>query len=727
MAKGKWRVRLISASATTMVLVILLLVVHLSANTDGQTQKTTPFHDETRQALQLIAIREGVPVEQLQLGSAFPLDYTELLDRSFWAVKAINLQSGEIYRVLLDRADGCEADFAELERAAAKAYQAQYGKFDPSLHEWLQTAEPDDETRVVIWVAADLDLEGIWAELAARYPQAGPLSSAPMAVSDPQLSQVIAVDYHRLVSKAVAKQVQPLVEWLESQEFPVGTVDIPLVFATLPKAAIQQIAWRKDVLYINLGEVEAAKLEMDTSAPAVRAPDVWERMGGVPVPDLDVTIGIIEHGMIYTPSNHLNLEAIRPDSEPHGINPDHMTLVASIAASFHPTYTGIAPGAWILSANIAKNTEPLLFMRQISATDWARDEGAEVINMSTGVGESSNIELGDEAFDAWVRLYRLPVLKAAGNMEGANPGHITSPGKGWNVLTVGAFDHYESSDWTDDRMWAESCYLNPIVSDDPDGGDREKPEVVAPGYEIEGPCWENELCSQSGTSFAAPHVSGLTALLIHRDSALNGRPEALKAIIMASAINNIEGPNVMRVDDDIDDRDGAGAIDALTADNVAQNHRDFWADCTAVDAPCHDDFGWMAADITSDTLPSGEELHRYLDVPAAKRVRVAISWYSNVDFRADYPWPDFDRLDTDLDLIIRFVEDDSRVAYSFSWYNNYEIVDFLTETAGVYEIIARKTSVYNDEQENTLAIAWAVVEPDRIYLPIIIRNYSESP
>lgn len=102
---------------------------------------------------------------------------------------------------------------------------------------------------------------------------------------------------------------------------------------------------------------------------------------------------------------------------------------------------------------------------------------------------------------------------------------ITDPGNAENVITVGATH----------RKRPHEYGVSYFSSRGPTGDGRLKPDVVAPGEKIKGPTPNRRAEFKDGTSMAAPHVSGVAAMIMARHSELIGKPERIKSIICSTA------------------------------------------------------------------------------------------------------------------------------------------------------------------------------------------------
>ncbi len=672
---------------------------------------------EAQKALAYLARREGIAPENLVVVNEFRRE-APLLGRTFQAVTVLDLESGRFFQVLVDLNNGQVQDRAAVEEAEEERHRAQYGKLQPALYERLQAMRGDETVTVTIWVSAPPGRSlaeqqaAAFATLEERYPQARAAmerSGKPMDVDDPALAERIYEEYVQILNAETASRIQPLVQALEAQGFTVRTVEgLPAVTATLPRMVIEEVAARDDVGAIYLSEGGWRHLLLNSAVPTNLAPAVWAR--GYDGTGVDVAI--LEDGNVdFTspwwsecPDEDNCFRHQGPTRDGIGGTGDHATLVASAAASDHDTYRGMAPGATIMSAGIQGPNR----QDDIDALIWALDQGAEVVNASYGwcLG-STQIDDIDRAFDHYARArFRLFVV-AAGNNDALCPfDDVSSPAKGWNALAVGAYDDHNDPNWSNDEMADFSCWDNP----DSPSGDHEKPEVVAPGVSITGIEMNGNLGTEDGTSFAAPQVAGLAALLIDRNSSLTIWPEASRAIIMASATHNIDGPTGIPSGQDL--RDGAGGINAALADTVAQTRN--YSDVEPCTASC-----WWGISINNTDFPVGTYLYRYFTADEGDFVRVAIAWWSNADCPSENNC-NSDRLDTDLQLGV--LDPDWQWvpgAWSASWDNNYELVEFVAPKTGIYRIAVYKTRA--DEQSNYLGIA--LVRLHRVYIPLVLRNF----
>ena len=218
--------------------------------------------------------------------------------------------------------------------------------------------------------------------------------------------------------------------------------------------------------------------------------------------------------------------------------------------------------------------------------------GVNLINVS--VGESVSEFRSDYAYidkekwyDYLIANHGVTIVKSAGNTGANIDDHVdiddegkeiqvygprvSSPGLAHNIITVGAYrdalaykDNANYKPITYDTLLAGSSYKNSI-------GTKKgcaKPDVVMPdSFFLDD--------KSTGTSYSAPHLTGIIAMLLELKPSLANTPHLMKAIVMASCHRKVkqytEGveekfitSSQENIGDGITERQGAGAPDAWT-------------------------------------------------------------------------------------------------------------------------------------------------------------------
>ena len=122
---------------------------------------------------------------------------------------------------------------------------------------------------------------------------------------------------------------------------------------------------------------------------------------------------------------------------------------------------------------------------------------------------------------------------------------ITDPGNAEGVITVGATHRFQPHTYG----------VSYFSSRGPTGDGRIKPDVLAPGERVYSTIIDGKYGAKDGTSMAAPHVSGVAAMLMARHREFLGQPERIKRIIMKTA-TDLGRERYFQ---------GAGMVDALRA------------------------------------------------------------------------------------------------------------------------------------------------------------------
>ncbi len=206
-------------------------------------------------------------------------------------------------------------------------------------------------------------------------------------------------------------------------------------------------------------------------------------------------------------------------------NPNHGTHVAGIIAAIRNNgfgVNGVAKNARIMSLRVVPDGDER--DKDIAlAIKYAVDNGAKVVNMSFGKSFSPNIKLVNDAI-AYASQNDVLLIHAAGN-DAENNDKIMSYPDGTlgkrktidNWISVGASSPFRDSAFVADF----SNYGKKSV------------DILAPGVDILSLVVNDTVAKYSGTSMAAPVVSGIAAVVRGAYPELTAK--AVKEIIIQSA------------------------------------------------------------------------------------------------------------------------------------------------------------------------------------------------
>jgi hypothetical protein len=672
----------------TLIVLVFIFALFLLLTGAVSAQETVEG-----QVLDQVAREQNLPLERLVIGDLRQVTLP-LTGASLTQAKVIDQATGAIYGLALD-ASGVPIDLQAARQAEEAAYRARYGRLEPALYDLLQTQAGADRVTVSIWLkmpnlttmarpetkleqpllqdgnaplepaAADRgaieagrdktpeEMAAQEAEQEAALAQQTEVQMAARAAQDAVDQQAIGA-----LAQQVAAVESPLVAWLSAQGYePVYvSTTAPIIYVELPKDAILDLNQREDVDTVyGPGQYHDT---LDSARPTQKGDVVnsWGYNGS------GVKVAILEDNRIEFTNPYIPDGVTR---DMGGTTDQHSAATAGIVASTHGTYHGVASGVSLYSANAPGYTEANI----TAAMDWAVDQGVDVINNSWG-GNADNTDLNlfDRHLDHIVRNGWRTVTVAAGNENDgcdSGTGRVTSPARAYNVMSVGNYYDVNTLTWTDDYMDGCSSFVNPSTG-------IEKPELSAVGTDINSTTDASPWVANvgSGTSYSSPMVAGEAALVMQWESAMRRWPEPVKAMLMATALHNIEG------EARLSSYDGAGGVDMRAAFHTANLYNRSGVEAHAADFP----------------------LHTYFYAYAGEMVRAVIAWDSNP--AGDYST---DPLNADLDLCV-YDPSATSVGCSASFNNSYEILQFNATTTGTYEI--RTTAFRFDGTSEWVGVGW---------------------
>src|SRR5438094_7186429 len=382
-------------------------------------------------------------------------------------------------------------------------------------------------------------------------------------------------------ARPVSLSVLPLEDPARAQEVSLES-GIPEAVLRRNDAVVRQTHRRAGIVVLDVPEDRQATLRreleatgfiarppkpvyalLNESVPLLAVPPVWKSG----IEGDGIRVGIVDTGADRHPDFGERIVSYRDFTESGTVDDvGHGTHVAGIVAGAGAVYRGVAPRASLVIAkalSLRGGTEDTV----LAALSWLSRQKVEVINLSLGGPGDPRDPLSRE-IDA-LSAEGILVCVAAGN-SGPGPSTIGSPGCAAGAITVGAIDKH--------RRITDYSSRGPVA-----GLRAHKPDVVAVGggttpraachYGVgvasaRARALDADRCTvpdryvrMGGTSMAAPHVSGLCALLVEASRAMDkraakaSRAGAVRRALLQSAGDLGLAPDVA----------GAGIVDGARA------------------------------------------------------------------------------------------------------------------------------------------------------------------
>lgn len=366
---------------------------------------------------------------------------------------------------------------------------------------------------------------------------------------------------------------------------------------------------------------------------------------------------------------------------------NYSNQVCNFTNQWHATVVGLvlksaAPNA-ILRGRDITNSSGLL------RSDFLDSANYSYSNIKVGSNSWHIDQFGDDydnvysVWDAYVDQYvynhRVAEFFSAGNKNDSMPDYyIMAPGRGVNVITVGAAYPGENGAPYTYNLADYSLYKNPDLNGRGDG--IAKPEVVNfTNFWLKNMGYSGDLQFFDGTSSSTPFTAGMAASLMSQRTEYQNSPEKVKALMLAT-----QGIHVQNAEDiDYDDAKFTAHIPSFKLMTSATIGGDF-----AVESQIFGTKGYKSIK---------------KNVQQGKRYRVAIAWLEPPNYVLNNHG-----LAHDMDLAVFGTPVGSRGYQSQSLFNNFEVVDFVAKSSGQIDI--RIVNYRNNLPSEPIRLAWSFVQ-----------------
>lgn len=470
----------------------------------------------------------------------------------------------------------------------------------------------------------------------------------------------------------------------------------PYVIIDISEDQILKIAEDKNVEKISYSPELKPQSTLNDALDVVNVTD-----SGYSYTGSGVTVGILEaENGKYDPnyvmlSGCSNLNYVYMGNTDPGVIDNHATMVTSIIKGksvtyYGDTYVGVAPDATVYQSCF--NSSYSLYQN----LEYLAQQGASIINCSFGYYFEAPYYYKNPLYndEDWLMDQAINNYCFLGVVSAGNTGtYVSSPGKAYNAITVG------NCDTRGVPLYSMSSSSGYIESD----GLTNKPDIAAPGEVVTLP----QLGSFSGTSVAAPIVSGIAAQMIQCMPTLKMPTQSqnqyggktyfntIKAFLLLGAnyqIVSFSNNNSKMTGSNSDlfrDKSGAGLVDAKKTLDILNGNGYFRS--------------YMNIDMSSNgTSPSG--MNSYSTYEEGEKLRAVLCFSKIHQGTNDI---------NNLDLTLRD-STNTQIVYSASPYNNVEIIEYEFVAYGNYLLSAEaNTPIYVNTNETLPgALVYYSIIPD---------------
>lgn len=626
-------------------------------------------------AIDYVSNEHGVPEENLQV-LVKSIASWNTLGEDYYQAKIHDAGNQRMYRVLLD-GNGDEVDRSQLHNREEKAYRQKYGKFSPDFSERLSNSDHDDKFEAKV----RLKSESIDRRQAVKDVVENTDDNTD---TNRRLKEKLSEARTNAIREATARLADKLSNLPSTTIISKGK-GTSTVIVDSTKEDLQDAATITDVWRIYRTKTPQATPDQHSATRTINASD------GDPLYDLSgVPLGVLE---INHPNEYVeaNIAGTRYSQGEDG----HPTMVTECAAGTDRDLPGTAHNADVYFAD-NYNAEP-----EDEFVTWFDNNNVTAFNLSASTNYCDRyLHRPDLDYEESVYNHNMNFVTSAGNQSNCDNLEVRTPAKGFNAISVGAIDDNNTGgDRSDDTLWDNSCRINPMTRNSSDNHyPHQKPEVSAVGARIDTP-WNTFETDDSlqelndhpgdyeeayGTSFAAPNVTGLIAILEDNFGGIADAPDTAKAVAMAGATHDLGGYTR--------NEHGAGCVD--------------------VDAALHDIL--FSQHFITDIFYESNNAQDYsIDLEAGDTVDISLVWRSDAN-QAGFTDLCNAQSDINLGLYLYHLNGDLMAAdtkYDRAW----QLIEGGDEGINIQETGSYDVKVWNsrweaDESHREFTIAWRIYQ-----------------